>query len=218
MKFIKYTLIDYITGIPVTQEPARNGPIHPEGVIPAYAIESTYSSGTPTLFGVAEDTFEVEEWMQELDEGSFFSILKEELKTRARDKRVVVEQGGTKLGEQTIRTDLTSQNRVGSLVTALNNDPEMLSIDFEAQPGVWVELDREAGFLIGKVVARHVQSCFSWCRSIHEQIDSLELSMDNIDAINSVIDAINSFGNEEPEEPENPPNGEEDGGGGDIEE
>lgn len=227
MKFIKYTYVDYTTGVPVSQQPAQTGPTHPEGVTPTYAIESTYSSGVPTFYGIAEDDFEKEEWMVELEEEVFFSTLKEELKTRARDKRVSVEQGGAVLGNQVIRTDLTSQNRVGSLVTALNNDPEMLHIDFEAQPGVWVELDRDSGFLIGKVVARHVQSCFSWCKSIHEQIDNLNLSLETMGDVIPILEAINSFGvdesewgegNEEPEEPENPPNGEEGEGGGEIEE
>lgn len=203
MKFIKYTYVDYVTGIPVSQQPAQTGPTHPEGITPTYAIESSFDSGIPIFYGIAEDDFVPKEWMYEMDEESFFSSFKEELKTRARDKRVAVEQGGALLGDQHIRTDLTSQNRVGSLVTALNNDPEMEHIDFEAQPGVWIELDRETGFLIGKVVARHVQECFSWCKGIHEQIDNLDLTLETMRDVIPILQSINQFGveNSPQEEP-----------------
>src|SRR5690625_4805556 len=135
LKYIKYTYVDYTTGIPVTVQPAQTGPTHPEGVTPTFAIEESFSTGIPIFYGIAEDDYEPEEWMHEMDEESFFSTFKEELKTRARNKKTQIEEGGVLLGEQLLRTEPKSQDRVGNLVTALNNDPEMTHIDFEAQPG-----------------------------------------------------------------------------------
>ena len=190
MKYIRYTFVDARTNTPVSEAPAKNGPVHPEGVVPTFAIESTYSTGVPAFYGIAEDDFEPAAWMYEMPEEQFYSDFRLELKERARSKRKQVEQGGVSLGDSRIDTTIESQNRVANLVTTLNLDPEMLGIDFEASPGVWVEIDRDTAFAMGTVVARHVQGCFSWCKSIHAKIDA----MDDFDKALEVVTEINAFG------------------------
>ena len=197
MKYIRYTFVDVKTQIPVSEAPAKNGPAHPNGVTPTFAIESSYASGVPAFYGIAEDDFEPTAWMYEMSEEQFYSDFRIELKERARNKRKQVEQGGVEFGGGVIATTVADQNRIANLVTTLTLDPEMLSIDFEAQPGQWVVIERDNAFAMGKAVAQHVQSCFSWCKEVHAQIDA----MDDFDKTLDVVTAIASFGVKEAEQP-----------------
>ena len=95
------------------------------------------------------------------------------------------------------------------MVTTLINDPEMESIDFEYAPAQWINIPRALGLEIGKAVGRHVQSCFSWCKGVHEQIDDLELSLDTLESVFPVMESINTFGMPvSPEEATGEPTGE----------
>jgi hypothetical protein len=57
MKYIKFTHVDAITGIPVTQAPAINGPRFPNvnGLEFRFARESQYPTDTPEFFGTCPD-------------------------------------------------------------------------------------------------------------------------------------------------------------------
>ena len=57
MKYLKFTYVDAITGIPVTDAPAENGPKFPdvEGLEFAFALESQYPTSAPTFFGTCPD-------------------------------------------------------------------------------------------------------------------------------------------------------------------
>ena len=57
MKYIKYTHVDAVTGIPVTDAPARNGPAMPAvaGLQFVWARESLYPTEQPQLFGTCPD-------------------------------------------------------------------------------------------------------------------------------------------------------------------
>lgn len=57
MKYLKYTHVDAVTGIPVTQAPARNGPAAPAvvGLQFVWARESRYPTEQPELFGTCPD-------------------------------------------------------------------------------------------------------------------------------------------------------------------
>lgn len=57
MKYLKFTLVDSITGISVASEPARNGPAHPPvvGLEFFWARESAYPTDVPELFGTCPD-------------------------------------------------------------------------------------------------------------------------------------------------------------------
>ena len=57
MKYVKYTYVDSITGIPVTDEPAANGPTQPdiEGLEFGFALESQYPTDMPIFYGTTPD-------------------------------------------------------------------------------------------------------------------------------------------------------------------
>ncbi len=195
MKYIQYTYVDVKTKQPVSKQPARTGPVHPEGITPTFAVESTFSSGVPTFFGIAEDSFTPEDWMRETTETDFYNRMRTEFKERARTKRKQVEQGGIEaLPNLYVKTGIDDQNRIASLVASINNDPELVSIDFETSPGNWVTFTAEEGLAIGKAVSKHVQACFSWCKGIHERLDVIETLEDAL----PIVQEIRAFGMESP--------------------
>ena len=97
---------------------------------------------------------------------------KQAMKERARSERWAAEQCGIDFQGYRICTDEKSQARVAGMVTTLLADPDLAKIDFEAQPGEWVTLDRDTAMALGKVVSGHVQACFSHCRVLHDQIEA----------------------------------------------
>jgi len=90
------------------------------------------------------------------------------------DKRWRVETGGVMVAGALVRTDATSQSKITGAVSLFDNDPELVSIDWEAQPGVWVTLDAASMRAIGIAVGRHVQACFSHARTLSGQIVAAE--------------------------------------------
>lgn len=173
MKYIQYTYVDVKTQKPVSQEPAKRGPAHPQGVTPTFTVEATFQSGTPTFFGIAEDTFTPEDWMREITEEDFYNRMRTEFKDRATKRRKEVEEGGYWYDPQTfLRTDKDSQTRLSQLVTTINNDPDVTTVDFEKTPGNWTVLDTATSLETAKTVSRHVQRCFSWCKGVHGSLDA----------------------------------------------
>lgn len=56
MKYIQFTYVDSVTGVPVTQAPAINGPAFPavKGLQFVWARESEYPTSTPNFFGTCD--------------------------------------------------------------------------------------------------------------------------------------------------------------------
>lgn len=207
MKYVQFTYVDAQTGIPLSEAPAANGPSIPEGIIPTFDIESSRIQQVPIVYGFIPSDYEgtIPSFVREIDEESFFITFKNELKERARNKRKYVEQAGIEVNDQFIATSIGDQNRVASMVTTLINDPEMESIDFEYSPNNWITIPREFGLNVGKAVGRHVQSCFSWCRNIHQQIDDMEIDIDSLENALPILQEITSFGAQEDFYPEENP-------------
>lgn len=88
----------------------------------------------------------------------------------AAQRRWEIETGGLDVAGQMIRTDEQSQNKITGAVSLLSADPDVTGIDWEAQPGTWVTLDRATMIAIGIAVGRHVQRCFSALRQIQGEI------------------------------------------------
>jgi len=99
-----------------------------------------------------------------------FETLRELKLAALADKRWTVETGGILVGGASVRTDANSQAKITGAVSLFENDPELVSIDWEAQPGVWVTLDAVTMKAIGIAVGRHVQGCFSRARTLSEAI------------------------------------------------
>ena len=89
-----------------------------------------------------------------------------------RTLRHQVESAGVDFGGLRIRTDVSSQTKIAGAVQLLANDPTLASIDWEAQPGQWVTVDRATMAAIGVAVGRHVQACFTRTRVLQEAIEA----------------------------------------------
>lgn len=61
---VKYTYVDAVTGVPVTQAPALNGIKEPPGVLFHFALVSEYPTETPTLFGEAIEGAILPTWIE----------------------------------------------------------------------------------------------------------------------------------------------------------
>lgn len=57
MKYLKFTYVDAVTGVPVTSVPAANGPTFPavDGLVFEWARESRYPTDVPEFFGTCSD-------------------------------------------------------------------------------------------------------------------------------------------------------------------
>lgn len=96
----------------------------------------------------------------------------DQLKDFAADKRWRVETGGIVVSGTPIRTDEKSQSKISGTVQLLAADPSITSIDWEAQPGVWVTVDVPTITAIGIAVGRHVQLCFSTLKAVQSEIEA----------------------------------------------
>ncbi len=77
MRYIQYTFVDDATKIPVSKEPAKRGPVHPEGISCVFHDFKSFSSGVPIFYGTSEDDFEIEGWMVEYNEEEFLDIYRQ---------------------------------------------------------------------------------------------------------------------------------------------
>ena len=59
MKYVKYTMVDAATKKPLSEEGARRGPQHPEGITPTIGIEDTYQTGVPTFYGIVPNNYKL---------------------------------------------------------------------------------------------------------------------------------------------------------------
>lgn len=188
MKYIRYTYVDYRTRQPITAGPAKNGPDVPHGIAPIFGIEQTFGP-THVLYGMAEDDYQPEEWMAEIDEASFYAIWQAELKWRADTRREQVLQGGIEVFGVYFKTDEQAQSRIGNLVLGLQVDPTITEIpQFKAASG-WVTLTRDQVIEAGRAVFAHVQRCFDWCGSIHSRIDTELISPESGFQLTAEIEA-----------------------------
>lgn len=57
MKYLKFTYVDALTGVSITSEPAKNGPVLPAvtGLEFEWARESAYPTAAPEFFGTCQD-------------------------------------------------------------------------------------------------------------------------------------------------------------------
>jgi len=86
MKYIKFTYVDVVTNIPVTKEPAKNGPKFPDvvGLKFEWARESEYPINYPTFFGTCPDDSDIllDGIFYELSEVDYIQMWKDELSLR----------------------------------------------------------------------------------------------------------------------------------------
>lgn len=86
MRYIKFTYVDTVTGIAITDAPAENGPAFPaiDGLEFAWARESRYPTAVPEFFGTCPDDSDIDVpgVMGEYVEVDWSAMLDEELTAR----------------------------------------------------------------------------------------------------------------------------------------
>ena len=86
MRYIKFTYVDAVTGAPVSEAPALNGPVFPAvaGLEFAWARESRYPTAVPGFFGTCPDDADiaVPGVLGELSPDDWDSALTDEVSTR----------------------------------------------------------------------------------------------------------------------------------------
>lgn len=92
------------------------------------------------------------------------------LQSAIRAKRYVVETKGIVRNGSMIGTSEASQSKAAGAVALINEDPTVEQIDWEAQPGVWIEIEAATVKAIAVAIGRHVQACFTRCRALHAEI------------------------------------------------
>lgn len=108
---------------------------------------------------------------------------RERLHALIRARRKEVEAGGIVVDGAPIRTDETSQAKIAGAISLFDKDPTLVTIDWEAAPGIWVALDKTTVETIGVAVGRHVQAAFSQARALGEAVEaaSTHAALDAVD-------------------------------------
>lgn len=194
MKFVKFTYIDHITKIPVSESPASNGPELPQELCPTFDIESARATGVPQVYGFTEESTITPDWVRVISEQEFFEAFKAELKQRIGKRRKQAEVQGVIVGDNFFPSDKDSQSRIFQLVNSFQADKQMKFVDFEVHQGVWVSIDRKQAASLGIELARHIQKGFSWSKELQEKVDALVLTIDTLDQVNSIYTEISNFG------------------------
>ena len=86
MKYLKFTYVDSITGVPVTESPAENGPKYPDvaGLEFVWARESQYPTPVPEFFGTCPDESDtnVPGVLGVIEESDWLQMQRDELRAR----------------------------------------------------------------------------------------------------------------------------------------
>lgn len=88
MKYLKYTYVDVVTGVPVTVAPAANGPVFPAvpGIEFVWARESQYPTTIPEFFGTCPESSksDVPGVIAEMSQQEWEAARADEMATRAK--------------------------------------------------------------------------------------------------------------------------------------
>lgn len=185
MKYVKYTLIDRATGIPVSQRPARAGTVTPTGVTEIFFVENSFQTGVPVFYGKVANAFSVPEWMESVELEDVVTAYKAEVKSLAKSQRDSLEFGGIEVNGMSIKTAEENQTRLSKIVLGLQNTPSITSIEF-TENDEWLTLPRDVVIALGEAVTKHVQSCYTWASAIDQSIKAAT-TVEEIDAIRESI-------------------------------
>ena len=83
------------------------------------------------------------------------------------------EVGGTLFNGVMVRTDSNSASKIDGAIALFDKDPECAVVEFEVQPGIWIDLDQATMTALGVAVGRHIQHTFSRKRQLQAEIAAL---------------------------------------------
>lgn len=95
------------------------------------------------------------------DEPIPLDAIKAAAQQAVRDRRWIAENAGVTVNGVPIRTDERTQAKVAGGLELFRQNGELVSLDWEAQPGVFVTLDEAALAAVGVAIGMHVQACFT---------------------------------------------------------
>lgn len=180
MRYLKYTLVDAVTGVSIIESPASNGPAEPavKSLKFVFALESLYPTNSPTYYGTAPDAsnIAIAGVLGELTQAEFNAAHDTELADRAKllrnmrlelipAERYKHEISGLIWSGVFIATDQTSQYKIQSARAAVQ---EGLRVD----GSIWKCGDPQTGEIlyrpttnaemidIGNMVFTYIQSCY----------------------------------------------------------
>lgn len=172
MKYVKYTYVDAVTGVPVTQEPAANGPAMPSlpGLQFDFALESEYPTDVPVMYGACTDASEGTPGLlavltqAECEQAKADELAARRAKAHAEamadiaDRRYRCEVAGILIDGRRVETDRTAQAMVTGAALAAVLDPAY-SVRWKTADG-FVTLVAEQIIGLAQSIRAHVQSCF----------------------------------------------------------
>lgn len=168
MIYLRYTLIDSDTGLPVSEvNPALSGPKHPEGIKELFT-EFTQLSSVPEIYGECTDEQYIMSWMERIDENNLVfyfreHLLKTVLEFRKQGCRGNIVVDGLGIFSFDHKKDLLD------LLQAMEIDESLCKVDFKAYS--WVELNKfDIKTIIQKLNMR-IQTLFSWQRQMESIIN-----------------------------------------------
>lgn len=186
--YVRYTYTDCSTGIPVSEEPARTGPIHPEGI--SFIFASSTNPRYPILYGRTEKD-SLQSWMKVITEEELFEEFKAELLSKTRSKRKEISSRGVEYKGTVIPSD--TKDTLSHLLQTLSLLDDSSPIDFEVSPSQWEVLDKEDIKSILSSFHLNTQRCFSWSRATEERISHLPQSHSSLDSYRKIEEEINNF-------------------------
>lgn len=110
-------------------------------------------------------------WVQELEVAPDLDDLKAKLSAQVTALRWQRETGGLMLGGVRVATGLADQNRIASVLSAIQVS-QLDGVDFKAESG-WVYLTAAELQAVAAAITAHVQACFTAERVHHEAINAL---------------------------------------------
>ena len=155
MRYIKFTYVDAVTGAPVSEAPALNGPVFPvvAGLEFGWARESQYPTDIPEFFGTCQDDADiaVPGVLGELSPEDWSSALTDEVSAR----RMKITESNNTAYEQAV-AKMTSGYPPAEIQTWERQRAEVIA--WEADPNAptpWIDLAASArGLDRGEFLAR----------------------------------------------------------------
>lgn len=188
MKYISYTFIDAASQIPVSIEPAKSGPIFPDGVEHVFSIETSFQSAVPIFYGTSEDSYEVPSWMLVYAEDKFIEEFIHELKKRASEKRKrILSSLCMKHGD----TLYTHNDFIGlkDTLSCMLLDKSVTQVNFLSQYGEWTILALSDVKVLVKKMNKSVQNTYTSFYNFDKEIDSCSTIEDCL----SIQSKLNNF-------------------------
>lgn len=148
MRYLSFTYVDAVTGRPISEAAALNGPAMPEvaGLQFGFALESRYPVAVPTLYGTCDSgaSVDVPGVLEELTEPQYFAAMEDEADARLRGARAGAAAANNAAYEQAIAL-MTADYPPAEVQTWERQRAEALAWEADASADTpWIDLAASA--------------------------------------------------------------------------